>query len=388
MSTAASLLSASSSASYPRVDSLTLRQTVITFVVTVVLAGLVYYAYTQRQVELAEQRQQQLASLGSYFNSTNRLTPEQIAALQATGIPGVDAMLSNLSRGAQEWDSMQQQFATMRKQSSERESLAAVARSNAVQLRSQIQLARERLDELVTYMTKWTTQYLPLLTNDAGRCLAASPTHLQLALVALRRARPSDSQVETWSWQIDELRAPLEAAWLSKDAAAVVTDEHVRVIDEVGKAVWRELDLLQRDQRILDALLSETKTVVPHKTTLQEIVHAQELAEAKQQLQRHEETRQAALAPRTTVREPGEFAQVADATRVKRPQISLQPTNRGAQTAGIQQWASDAERRRAQTRTSSSRVISMPYSPTSAASCSCPRVVSVCQPIPVRGSCR
>jgi hypothetical protein len=152
---------------------------------------------------------------------------------------------------------------------------------------------REALTRFDSLTTLWKSKYEPLRTDDSGRRIAASPTHLVLALTVFGRERISDRQRAGWDEQLNQLLTP--AADRDLKTPVVVSDDTLALMTRLMSTVKAAVKDLESDAAVLESAKLATASMTPSSDTLAQALEKRTIAEKTAELTRVEEGRKAAL---------------------------------------------------------------------------------------------
>lgn len=200
---------------------------------------------------------------------------DSFQAVEKPGTTGVGPMGSAAPSLNTRMDQLEQIVggyeAQVRRLQSAAESKRAVEQVQVAVLAAQVKSGRDRLQRLKTLEAAWQAKSAAILSDDSGRRIAASPTHLALAIGLLERESPSNDQILQWELQLDALGTPVEQATQNKESLMAVTAEHPKILTDLNLLLARTVTEVEQRQFLLDELLKETASRDPSTSTLQTI---------------------------------------------------------------------------------------------------------------------
>ncbi len=249
-----------------------LKQLGYSLLAAIVIASVFYFGFVRRHEGLLHSQQKDFKSLESLVSRSDDSTQKSFDSLKAEQ----NALHITLQS---ELEKVRQANATLQQQVNERKSDLAVAKAKLTRVKAEGQQARQQIDKLLQEHLVWKTKFEPLLTDDRGRRIATSDSHVGLTLSMLQRSRPTDVEIAGWSTELDELMQPLNIAQQANDAEAGVSATHAADVAAIGKSVRVTLDELQRDMRLLETIIQQTQSLTIGSTTLTDAATAVEVAE-------------------------------------------------------------------------------------------------------------
>jgi hypothetical protein len=235
-----------------------LRQTLITFAIAVVLGCLAYWLIS-RTTEVQKQTNAQ---------GDKNVAPSNGDAAPASGgasRPKSQRLAIQPEYVPEDWQAPDD---TPGAEVALRQSRTTQAVLFAVQTRQVIQELRAAIDA-------WQKTYAPIVTTDAGRRIAASEPHLNLALTALHQEHTADDVIASWLIEIDQLAGPLERG------EQLASSMHTHRIAEIRKIASTELGQLEAGRFVLDTLLKDTAENAPAAHTIEEVRQQRRVAREK-----------------------------------------------------------------------------------------------------------
>ncbi|MFM9963584.1 MAG: hypothetical protein ACKV2Q_20445 [Planctomycetaceae bacterium] len=182
----------------------------------------------------------------------------------------------------------------------------------------------QSLDALLTEQKAWSTKRMTLLTDDAGRRIAASDSQVALIAPAFSRELPSLKQITGWKTQLALLTEPLDVAQRERPADFTFDSSIESAINDLGQKVKKALDQLRRDRVLVEAVVAETKSQAPAAESLQAMLESRLVAEAKQQAEEVEQERKQLLAEKAKQLKALEAEKIAAAASVKEKELAAQ----------------------------------------------------------------
>lgn len=202
--------------------------------------------------------------------------PGQSAATQIPRLTGdrqAKEMQSQLAEAQRELTRLQSQIDAAK-------AAVIASRAEATQLVATGQQAQKVIDSLIADRMQWLSKYESLLTDDRGRCIAASKTHIGLALSILTKPRIDDAKINGWRSALTELVVPLEASLKNSESVSLSPQVSQQLL-AISQNANAELQVLRDDMSILDRLINKTETNQPAELTLTQVDSNQKLAAAK-----------------------------------------------------------------------------------------------------------
>jgi hypothetical protein len=149
-------------------------------------------------------------------------------------------------------------------------------------LRQDVKTARQRIDQLKADLAAWQAEYAPLLTSEAGRRIAASPRHLELAEAQFRKKRPTGDQLALWESNFEKLSSVVAEMEANPDASTStgVTPEHTTLLKQLTQDVSQAATSLADQRRVLDHALKATTSTAAGADPLEKVMQ-QRLDDAK-----------------------------------------------------------------------------------------------------------
>jgi hypothetical protein len=319
---------------HPAFSSPQLRQTLVTFAIAVGVVVPAWFWWSRRQADLDAKQQRQFETAVSQLQSSEALTKGELAALRTSGAKGVEDLRAEIMKMRSAWEASQQELEILRKQASERKSSLAVAQAKATGVKAAASRVNEQLNRLQAELATWHKSYESLLTNEAGRRIATSEKHLQLVAPALKRKRPLPSEVAGWQESLRILLKPLDDQ-SDGESELMVSPQHVAEIDTIGVKVAESLEQLHTDRALVDAVLSETVSVQPTNTTIDEALNQRSVAEIKAMHERLESARQTALDEQAAALATAQAELIKSQTAVKQQEIANERARLGAQLSAL-----------------------------------------------------
>lgn len=175
----------------------------------------------------------------------------------------------------------QRELLRLRSQIDEAKASVIASRAEATQLVATGREVQTVIDSLNSDRKQWLSNYASLLTDDRGRCIAASESHIGLALSILTKQRIDDSTISGWRTALTELVVPLEASLKNSESAVSLSPQVSQQLLAISQNVRTELQVLRDDMLILDGLIETTKTLQPAELTLTQVDSNQKLAAAE-----------------------------------------------------------------------------------------------------------
>lgn len=182
----------------------------------------------------------------------------------------------------------------------------------------------QSLDALAKEQKAWSAKRTTLLSDDAGRRIAASETQVALVAPAMSRELPSDKQIIGWTNQLALLTEPLSDARRERPADFTLDGSIESAINDLGQKAKKALDQLRRDRVLVEAILAETKSQAPTAESLQATLESRLVAEAKQQAEEVEQGRKQLLAEKAKQLKALEAEKIAAAASVKEQELAAQ----------------------------------------------------------------
>lgn len=216
----------------------------------------------------------------SWFQRSSRVTEDSKEAIPklASDVKKLDVLTKQMEATRA---TVQAELDALRQKEKERISTSAVSLARLAKLRSNGAEFRERFNRLNQATVTWTTKFLPLLTNEDGKRLAASPPHREFCITMFMRPRPTSIELETWREQLYRLLDPIDEAVRDKDADFRALDEHQRDLISLGQLLRQKLDEMGQDRLLLETLLAETAAMPAGKETLDDVLKKRLVDEAK-----------------------------------------------------------------------------------------------------------
>jgi hypothetical protein len=148
------------------------------------------------------------------------------------------------------------------------ESQRAVQQAKLAELSEGAEIAVRHLAKLRKLQTDWAALEEALLRGDLGRRIVASPDHLRLAIDILQRERPTTQLIAYWEQKLNALTEPITRAPTGK-AAISVTDEHVRLLSDLGQLLATRATDLEQQKLVIDSIQRETSSLPAGGVTLE-----------------------------------------------------------------------------------------------------------------------
>ena len=321
--------------------STTLKRTILAFLIAVIAAVAIWTGMVQRQSRLLADRQKAADGVLLEMTRDQKLTKEQLAAIQALGLSNVKDLREDLDRFRAEISRLQEQERLLKTQASAKTAELASSRAKTTQVRAKALQAAEQLKLLREQLVKWNTTYAPLLVNDRGRRIAANGEYLTLALAALQRDRPKLVDVDAWGQALDEYLQPLELAYREKDGSAVVAPEQETGIDKIRADVGRTVSQVEADVLVLDTLMKDSERFDPGQSTIKQVLDNRRVEQAKALANDLDAARAAAVAEKAESLKAEERALEA-----KRVETEIHRLRNEQRVEDLKQTADDAETKR------------------------------------------
>lgn len=321
--------------------STTLKRTILAFLIAVIAAVAIWTGMVQRQSRLLAERQTLADGVLSEMTREQKLTKEQLAALQSLGISDIKRVREDMEHFRGEISRIQEQERLLKTEVSAKTAELATSRAKTTQVRAKALQATEQLKLLREQLVKWMTNYAPLLVNDRGRRIAANGEYLTLAFTSLQRERPKLADVDAWGQALDEYLQPLELAYREKDGSAVVAPEQESGIDKIRVDAGRALSQIEADTLVIDALLKESEGLDAGQLTIKQVLDNREVEQAKTLARELDAARAAALAEKMESLKAEERALEA-----KRVETAIHLLRNEQRVEDLKQSADDAETKR------------------------------------------
>ena len=200
-------------------------------------------------------------------------------------------------------------------------SIQAVDDAKALEMASQLTTTRQNLRKLQALQSAWEAQSKSVRTGDLGRRIAASPIHLGLAADLLDQRHPSKEEAYDWEQQLKTLAKPVESKSQDEDSGLQMTVDHAKMLADLDKQIAEALQAFEKQQFLMDAIVTETAKIAPHPQTFEEVVGAQnreaEIALAER-----------VAAARAVARSDAEQAQVDRLAQVERELVEAETIRR------------------------------------------------------------
>ncbi len=210
-------------------------------------------------------------------------------------------------------------------------SVQAVDEATALASAAQLTNTRRNLHKLQSLQSAWEVQSPAIQSGDLGRRIAASPIHLGLAKDVFEQQHPSKETVYDWEQQLNALAKPVETKSEVENTMLDMTVDHTKMLADLDKQIAEAMQVFEKQQFLMEAIIAETADMVPSSETFEQIVSAQnraaEIALAKRIAAARAEAR--SLAEQAQVERLAAAAQaLVDAETIRQEQISLAEKNR------------------------------------------------------------
>lgn len=159
-------------------------------------------------------------------------------------------------------------------------SVQAVERAKVLALAGQLTSIREKLLKLKALQATWQAQSASISTGDLGRRIAASPSHLELAVDLMETERTSPEKIQEWEGRLATLAEPVENAAHNEKSRIGITVEHAQQLTELNLQVVEATKLFEEPQFLLEAITKETSGVAPHAQNFDEVVKERRMTSA------------------------------------------------------------------------------------------------------------
>lgn len=248
---------------HPAFASPMLRHTLITFAIAVVLGCVAYWIISKGRRDL-EAKVQQSTNIPTGNNGSPSNRDSVSASAPLSSRPDSERLAIRRESSPEDWQ------APLDMPGAE----LAYRRSRTTQALIVAAQTRNVIQDLRAASASWQKTHAPIVTSDAGRRIATSEPHLNLALSALQQNLTADDVIASWLIEIDQLAGPLERGELLENS-------HTDRIDSIRKIASTELEQLQAGRLVLDSVLKETAEFEPGKYKIEEILKQRRLAREK-----------------------------------------------------------------------------------------------------------
>lgn len=157
-------------------------------------------------------------------------------------------------------------------------SVQAVDEATALASAAQLTKTRQNLRKLQSLQSAWDVQSAAIRSGDLGRRIASSPVHLGLAADILEQQHPSKETVYDWEQQLKTLAKPVDTKAEIENAQLDMTVDHTKLLADLDKQISDAVQVFEKQQFLVDAIITETAGMVPSSQTFEQIVSAQNRA--------------------------------------------------------------------------------------------------------------
>lgn len=248
-----------------------LRNMLLIWCIALVLAYAVYH-FSGGQPETGRSR----AGSGSPGSETVTLD-------DGAGEPLADKQLASLKA------QLDQLSGQVERVSARAASERAVTKARQAELRADVRTIRQQLTRLKTLHAEWQAQAASLLTNEAGRRVAASPAHLELVFGVMDGVEDVTEKISLWEQQLMELATPLERATEDESISMEISPEYLDLLTELKRSVSLRVSDVERRKIQLAAILRETAQTAPGPARLEEALATYRLTQVRLEQERHQQ---------------------------------------------------------------------------------------------------
>ena len=206
-------------------------------------------------------------------------------------------------------------------------SVHAVDEATALASAAQLTNTRRNLHKLQSLQSAWEVQSTAILSGDLGRRIAASPIHLGLAKDVFEQQHPSKETVYDWEQQLNALAKTVETKSEVENTMLDMTVDHTKMLADLDKQIAEAMQVFEKQQFLMEAIIAETADMVPSSETFEQIVSAQnraaEIAVAERVAAARAEAKEA-----QTERLAAAARELVEAETIRKEQISLAEKNR------------------------------------------------------------
>lgn len=151
-----------------------------------------------------------------------------------------------------------------------------VAREGQALAQSQLLAAadtgRKALDAVTTLETeinRWDEEIVPLLANDKGRAIAASPQHVQAFIVLYEKQRATKTDAQTIRQRINTTLRPVNEALESSDSAYRPDTSLTNALKNARQEADNAAQLYRQHREVIEGMIPVQGTPSPSPTTPQ-----------------------------------------------------------------------------------------------------------------------
>lgn len=157
-------------------------------------------------------------------------------------------------------------------------SVQAVDEATALASAAQLTKTRQNLRKLQSLQSAWEVRSAAIRSGDLGRRIASSPVHLGLAADLLEQKHPSKETVYDWEQQLKTLAKPVDTKADIANAQLDMTVDHTKLLADLDKQIADAVQVFEKQQFLVEAIITETSGMTPRSQTFEQIVRAQSRA--------------------------------------------------------------------------------------------------------------
>ena len=157
-------------------------------------------------------------------------------------------------------------------------STQAVDEATALATAAQLTVTRQNLRKLQSLQSAWETQLTAIRSGDLGRRIAARPIHLRLTADLIEQKHPSKETAYDWEQQLNVLAKPVEKETQDENSRLDMTVDHVKLLTDLDKQIAEALQIFEKQQFLIQAIMTETAGMTPCSQTFEQVVSAENRA--------------------------------------------------------------------------------------------------------------